>query len=188
MSQQELLARVVTALDAAGIEYMVTGSIASSLQGEPRSTHDIDFVVAIFPAAAPQLVRAFPPPDFYLDEGAIQEAIESQGMFNLISVSDGDKADFWLLTKDPFDQSRFGRRYVERVFGLDLQVSTPEDTILQKLRWSAQSGGVGKAFVDALRVYEVQHVSLDLLYIESWVAHLRLDDLWTRLLAEADVL
>ena len=45
MSQQELLTKVVQALDAAGIEYMVTGSVVSSLQGEPRATHDIDLVV-----------------------------------------------------------------------------------------------------------------------------------------------
>ena len=51
MSQQELLRRVIQVLDSAGIEYMVTGSIASSLQGEPRSTHDINIVVAIEKAA-----------------------------------------------------------------------------------------------------------------------------------------
>ena len=35
MSQQELLRKVVQALDDAGVEYMLTGSVASSLQGEP---------------------------------------------------------------------------------------------------------------------------------------------------------
>ena len=187
MSQQELLARVVTALDAAGIEYMVTGSVASSLQGEPRSTHDIDFVVAIPLKSVPALLRAFPGPDFYLDGDAIREAIQTEGMFNLISVNDGDKADFWILTHDAFDQSRFERRYVERVFGLELQVSSPEDTILQKLRWSAQSGGSGKAFVDALRVYEVQRPFLDIAYVERWVIELGLGDLWRQLQDEAEV-
>lgn len=47
MSQQELLRKVIQTLDEAGIQYMVTGSVASSLQGEPRSTHDIDLVVAV---------------------------------------------------------------------------------------------------------------------------------------------
>ncbi len=42
MSQQELLIRAVQALTAAGINYMLTGSLASSLQGEPRLSHDID--------------------------------------------------------------------------------------------------------------------------------------------------
>ncbi len=47
MSQQELLRKVIQALDQVGIQYMITGSLASSLQGEPRSTHDIDMVIAI---------------------------------------------------------------------------------------------------------------------------------------------
>ena len=61
MSQQELLKKIVGALDRVGIEYMLTGSFASSLQGEPRSTHDIDFVVALQLKAVKELVRVFPP-------------------------------------------------------------------------------------------------------------------------------
>lgn len=56
MSQQELLKKVIHVLDANNTQYMVTGSIVSSLQGEPRSTHDIDFVVAIQKSSAKQLV------------------------------------------------------------------------------------------------------------------------------------
>ena len=52
MSQQELLRLVVQSLDDLDVEYMLTGSIVSSLQGGPRSTHDIDLVVAIEPASA----------------------------------------------------------------------------------------------------------------------------------------
>ena len=47
MSQQELYKKVVQTLQDTGIEYMVTGSVASSLQVEPRSKHDIDLVVVI---------------------------------------------------------------------------------------------------------------------------------------------
>jgi hypothetical protein len=54
VSQPELLKLVAGRLESDRIEYMVTGSIASSLQGEPRSTHDIDIVVAL-PGDAAQL-------------------------------------------------------------------------------------------------------------------------------------
>jgi len=40
MSQQELLKTVIQVLDRVGIPYMLTGSIVSSLQGEPRSTQE----------------------------------------------------------------------------------------------------------------------------------------------------
>jgi hypothetical protein len=51
MSQSELLKKTIAALEAANTPYMLTGSFASSLQGEPRLTHDIDLVVAITPSA-----------------------------------------------------------------------------------------------------------------------------------------
>jgi len=64
MSQQELLKRVLQALDQVGIRYMITGSVVSSLQGEPRSTHDVDIVIAIQKSKVHELVKAFPPSDF----------------------------------------------------------------------------------------------------------------------------
>lgn len=167
---------------------MVTGSIASSLQGEPRATHDIDLVVEIGPAQVPELVRAFPTSGFYVDHGAALEAIQTGGMFNLLELEEGDKVDFWVLTNQPFDQSRFSRKYIEPVFGIELKVSRPEDTILQKLKWVRTTGGSEKSYVDALRVYEVQHGSLDLNYMEEWVTQLGVADLWQRLKAEAQPL
>lgn len=77
MSQPDLLRRIAQSLAAAGIEYMITGSIASSLQGEPRATHDIDLVVSIDASAISALRASFPPPRFYLDETAIREAIRT---------------------------------------------------------------------------------------------------------------
>lgn len=115
--------KVVAALEGAGVEYMVTGSIASSLQGEPRSTHDIDLVVALPREAIGALVGAFPAPDF----------------------------DFWPLTDSPFDRSRFARRYPEEFLGARIRVSRPEDTILMKLSWAKKLGGSEKQLTDALR-------------------------------------
>jgi len=187
MSQQELLRTVIQALDDAGIEYMVSGSIASSLQGEPRSTHDIDLVVALERVAVTKLIKAFPFPDFYLDEESIMEAIDKQSMFNLIDVNEGDKVDFWILTDEPFDQSRFARRYVEEVMGLRMRVSSPEDTILVKLRWAKLSGGSEKQFTDALRVYEVQFGNLDVDYLHSWARKISVEPMLQRLQEEAEI-
>ena len=186
MSQQDLLARVVDALDRAGIDYMITGSVASSLQGEPRSTHDLDFVLEIVEDQVASLASAFPSPEFYLNQESARAAIQSRGMFNLIHAAEGDKVDFWLLTDQPFDRSRFARKYVEGVFGLRLKVSAPEDTILQKLRWSKLSGGSEKYFRDALGVYEVQSGRLDLAYLTLWAGRLELEQSWARLRESAE--
>jgi hypothetical protein len=187
MSQQELLKKVVQTFEATGIEYMITGSVASSLQGEPRASHDIDVVIAIHGGAVPRLLDAFPAPDYYLDEEGLRDAVRSGQMVNLIDVKGGDRVDFWPLTDEPFDQSRFRRRYTEDLFGLKVMVTCPEDTILMKLRWAEKSGGSEKQFTDALRVYEIQFNNLDLAYLDRWVNELRLQTQWRRLQNEAQV-
>ena len=114
MSQSELLRRVVSVLDANGIEYMVTGSLVSSSQGEPRATHDIDLVIRIHATSVPALGRAFPGPTYYLDEVAAVEAVGRADMFNLLEVATGDKVDFWILGDDAYDHERRRRtRLVE---------------------------------------------------------------------------
>lgn len=52
MSAPEVLRRITTALNQAGITYMLTGSFASAHYGAPRSTQDIDLVIE---ASAAQL-------------------------------------------------------------------------------------------------------------------------------------
>jgi hypothetical protein len=186
--QSQLLESVVAVLDDLRLEYMLTGSLVSSLQGEPRATHDIDLVVSIREEVIPELVARFSAPHYYLSEAAVREAVKTRGMFNLLDSREGDKVDFWLLTDTPFDQSRFARRIVQDVGGLDIPVSSPEDTILAKLQWCSLAGGSEKQFYDALRVYEVQYGAIDEEYLLHWIAELSLDALWVRLLREAEPL
>jgi hypothetical protein len=187
MSQQELLKKVIQVLEEIGIEYMLTGSIVSSLQGEPRSTHDIDIIVVIEKSLADKLVEFFPFPDFYLDKNSILNAIDGQEMFNLIDVKEGNKVDFWILSNEPYDRSRFLRKYTEEFSRIKMQVSSPEDTILAKLRWAKLSGGSEKQFTDALRVYEIQFEKLDKDYLEFWGKELGIVPLLERLKNEAEI-
>lgn len=188
MSQQALLARVVAALDGADIAYMVSGSFASSLQGEPRATHDIDLVVDVRPEDAARLLEALKGPDLYLDDEAVREAVRRRRVFNLIQTATGDEVDFWPLTDEAFDRARFERRRTVDALGLHLLVSAPEDTILMKLRWSRASGGSEKQFIDALRVYEVQAGGLDARYLRDWAARVGVGDLLDALIEQAEPL
>lgn len=187
MSQPELLKRVVGTLNRAGVPYMVVGSVVSSLQGEPRSTHDIDIVVEISQAAGQQLVATFCPPDYYLDAATVRDAIRDGEMFNLLDSAGGDKVDFWVLGDDPYKRRAFERRVVANVLGIQLSVQAPEDTILSKLHWSKLMGGSEKQLTDALRVYELQFGRLDLQYIDQWAQRIGVVEDWQRIKAEADV-
>lgn len=167
---------------------MLTGALASSMQGAPRTTHDIDIVVSLTGSDADRLLASFPPPDYYLSETSISEAISTKGTFNLVEPATGNEVDFWLLTGEPFDRSRFGRKQVVDFRGLGLKVSSPEDTILIKLKWASDAGGSEKQFTDALRVYELQKEILNHDYLTHWARELGVDGLLQRLCDEAEQL
>jgi len=188
MSQQELLKRVVQALSCAGVEYMLTGSFASSLQGEPRSSHDIDLVVDIQADTIDKIVESFPPPRFYLSKDRVAETVTKRDVFNLIDSDTGSNVDFWLLTDEPFDHMRFSRRRSQDVLGIKIVVSSPEDTILAKLRWAKLSGGSSKQFTDALRVYEVQFEALNIGYLRDWAKKIGVMDLLRQIEDEAQTI
>ena len=176
---------IVRALERSRTPYMLTGSLVSSFHGEPRATHDVDFVVLLGTESAGLLAAALSKTPYYAAPETVMRAVEGRTMFNVIDPESGIKVDFWLLTEEPFDQSRFARRYQERLLGMDIWVSTAEDTILAKLRWAKLAGGSEKHLTDALRVYEVQHGRLDHVYLEQWVSRLAVDELWRLLLSEA---
>ena len=64
MSPFRLLEEVISKLEISEIPYMLTGSIVSSLQGVPRSTHDIDFVISISEKDIEKIINNFSKEDF----------------------------------------------------------------------------------------------------------------------------
>ena len=68
---------------------------------------------------------------------------------------------------------------------MPILVSSPEDTILMKLRWAKISGGSEKQLTDALRVYEIQFGKLDRAYLHEWSVKLRVERLFGDLEAKA---
>ena len=186
MSQQELLIRVTDALEQQEISYLLTGSFASSHQGEPRASHDIDLVVALSEANLDLLCSQFPPPKYYVSAAAARDAVRRKSMFNLLDLEEGDKVDFWLLTDSEFDRSRFDRRIQQELWGSNIWLSTPEDTILAKLNWAKRSGGSAKQLGDVRGIFAVQKERLDLTYINEWAARLDVVDLWNQIRHSAD--
>jgi hypothetical protein len=187
MSQEEFFATVVQTLNRLNISYMLTGSVASSFYGEPRSTHDVHFVVVVLPSDAKEFAESFDQTRYYLPEEAVQEAITHGTPFNLIDSHTGLKADFWPLKSDPYHQTCFDRRKKQSIFGNETFVATPEDLILTKLEWCKLAGESQVQFRDALGIYEVQKEKLDSEYIRKWSAHLGIKDLLDRLIEESSL-
>ena len=80
MSASEVLGRIGAALDRAGIAYMLTGSFASAYHGTPRSTQDIDIVIAANPEQLRRFVESLPSGEYYADLDAALEAHKRQSL------------------------------------------------------------------------------------------------------------
>ena len=66
MPEPDLIELFVARFSEIGAHYLVTGSVAATLYGEPRATHDIDLVVELSVANHDTLPKIFPIDEFYL--------------------------------------------------------------------------------------------------------------------------
>ena len=83
MTQDELLVDCLVRLNACGIPYLLTGSMASNYWGMPRTTHDIDLVIQLRETDIGPLVRAFAK-DYFIEENAVRGAFQKPFQFNAL--------------------------------------------------------------------------------------------------------
>jgi hypothetical protein len=100
---------VAEAIDASGSEYFIGGSVASSLQGEPRATNDIDFVVAMLGHRVRTFVERLGS-DFEVDQAMLRDALSRGGSANIFYLPMVTKIDIFGLGGTPYDEVEFARR------------------------------------------------------------------------------
>jgi hypothetical protein len=179
MSAAEVLRRTTAALDSAGIAYMLTGSFASAHHGVPRSTLDIDVVIAAKPEQLRAFVDSLPTGEYYADLDAALDAHKRESLFNVIDLATGWKIDLIIRKSRAFSLEEFARRRRVEVLGLPLFVASAEDVAIAKLEWSklAQSQ---RQIEDVATILKLRWESLDRRYLEKWISELDLDDEWRR--------
>lgn len=183
MLQEEFFKKVVSELNSLGMDYMITGSMASNYYGHPRLTHDIDFVLVLPGASVKKLTKRFSGPRYYLSEAAAVEAVKKYGMFNLIDSETGLKADFWILDRsDDYRVAAFERRRKAFILGQEASIASAEDVVLSKLDWFKRSGESSQHLKDAKAVAKVQKEYLNASYLKKWAKYLGLDDLLKKVL------
>lgn len=165
-----VLGLVARHLDAQGIPYMLSGSSAMSFYAQPRTTRDLDIVVALPRTKAHLLMEALAT-EFECDVESMLDAIARESLFCAIHVQTLVKVDFVALKSAPFRREEFSRRRTFKLSsGQQVSVVTPEDLVLSKLVWGKPSGSELQ-MRDARNILKTS-TGLDAAYLERWAAEL----------------
>lgn len=185
--QLGVLFKVLEALERLNIDYVISGSFASSAHGFARATMDVDLLASLNSEHADLLVDQIGS-EFYADVQAIIRAINSRRHFNLIHIDTSFKIDIFVAKPDGFDESQLKRKQLRVINDepeLKAYVATAEDTILAKLKWYRLGQEVSeRQWQDVLGIIKIQGERLDSSYLRQWANSLAVSDLLEKALAQ----
>jgi hypothetical protein len=181
--------RIGRILEAVDVAWVLGGSMASSIVGEPRSTLDIDVAVQLDVDHVADLVEAVQG-DYYVSTEMVLDAVTHGSSFNLVHFESGMKIDIFALTNDPLDVRQLRRRErIEIEPGVVIWVGAADDQVLRKLRWYRVGGEVSdRQWRDVLAILTVQGDRIDHEQLLADAQPLGLADLVARALGELTML
>ena len=138
-----LLLLFLRPLNGAGIIYMVTGSAAAMVYGEPRMTYDVDIVIEMHLRESSIAAQLFPAGEFYVPPPEIlEEAFKGTGLghFNVIHLTTGFKADFYISRGEALHRWGLDHREKVMVEGEPVWLAPPEYVIIRKLQYFREGG------------------------------------------------
>jgi len=172
-----IAADVAAILEELGIRYVIGGSVASSLMGEPRSTLDLDLMVEAGEALVRRLTTKLKK-TYYVDEQDAVESFARGSSFNAIHFATSIKVDFF--PAEPFAAIQLDRRQsvVVRTDLPPLYFYAPEDLIVRKLMWfRAGAESSARQWRDVIGLLKTTGCDLDWAYLKSAAAERDVADL-----------
>jgi hypothetical protein len=178
------LVPVLDVLNKLGARHFVAGSIASSAHGVPRASIDADVVAEFSPDDASPLIDALMG-RYYVPENRVREAIRERTSFSVIHLATMVKVDVF-VARDQGDRQALDRTGVARLEGgIEVPVSSPEDTIAAKLWWYRKGGEVSeRQWTDVIGLLRVA-TPIDKAYLSAAAGGRGVSDLLARAFEDA---
>lgn len=180
MLEHELFYIFTRRLNEAAINYMVTGSVASIIYGQPRLTHDVDFVVELGAADLPRLSAFFPLDEFYcppLEVMRTEIKRENRGHFNIIHHQTGFKADIYPTGNDAFQMEGIRRKQKIEKGSDSFWIAPAEYVMIKKLQYFAE-GRSSKHLTDIRGMLDISGEIIDMDLLLRWIDEYNLKDIW----------
>jgi hypothetical protein len=170
----------VKPLTTMNCRFMVTGSIAAMLYGEPRLTNDVDLILFLPRHLIKILISRFPLDHYYCPPEeviAIEAERSADGHFNLVHHSTGFKADVYLVGQDPISLWGLRGSTTFKYAGVRIPVASLEYVIVRKLEYYS-AGGSQKHVRDIRAMIQVSGHRLDRETLREKVSELSLQKVW----------
>ena len=174
-------------LESAGIRYVVTGSVAVIVYGDPRMTHDIDLVVEVSRQQIMGLVAAFSEEEFYCPPEeviGVECARSTRGHFNIIHHATGFKADIYPIGNDGLLAWAIRNPRLFTLGGTQIRVAPPEYVIAKKLEYFKE-GHSQKHISDIQGMLEASRDEISTEKLDEFIALLGLEDVWKVVISDA---
>lgn len=167
------MTRFGSAMDAIGVEYMVTGSTAMNFYAVARMTRDIDIVIRPRPGDD-RLIAKVLAEDFEADRDLIAGAVRERRSFSVVTPGSAIALDVMIDTPQLNSPEVFERKRTCSLGDDAVSVISPEDLVVAKLYWARDSAS-------DLQLGDVANLlklaGLDREYIRRRAARLHLLDL-----------
>src|SRR5215213_2836149 len=128
MLDPDLIELFVRPLAQLQIRYLIGGSVAATIYGEPRFTNDIDMSVFLRTEDASRLREAYPSPEFYVPpvEIILAQIGQERGQFNIIHADTSLKADMFIARRDELESWAFRNVRKYPFDALNISLAPPE--------------------------------------------------------------